>query len=180
MSKAYDYRKLILFFTFQKNCDILFENNSSASVIKTFTVYVSTANHIYRKFQIPGWKNQDFSYMECRIRPFGTKAKTFFGSYQASCLRTSKWHALSHTGNSLKNISIIKYYDVNLFYESHGYFNHQYGCTSRKRYITINEKLTPESFKTAYENVQTKSCTTSARNKASKNVSWKTGMFFYR
>lgn len=86
-------------------------------------------------------KNLD---LESEIDRFKEKQKSGFGSFKASCMAKSKWNALKHGVEALRQVGSVKCPDPGLFEETQKRSKTQYRHTSRKRGTATKE--TREDF----------------------------------
>lgn len=88
-AKVYENIDLVSPF-FREIADVRCGNSKCAPIADVFTRYTDLIQTIRKQNDRPGWIEHELLDLQRQIDLFENRAKTVFGLYQPSCMRTSK------------------------------------------------------------------------------------------
>lgn len=126
-----------------------------APVTNTYVAYSELLDFIYRRRTYPSWNEAELGVLITMIGSFKTIARDTFGKYQASNMGTSKWHALEHVVDNLRDLGGIQYMHGGLYEQSHKNFKEDYKLTSKRVHSAMTETLKRQEERALLQHDQT-------------------------
>lgn len=108
MTEAADCRQIdLVSLLFGEVAEVCYENIRKASVTELFTLHVDPVNKMFKRKSDSGWMKQELLNLQGHNNKFGENGKQAFDAADAFCIGTSKWHALSHVVNTIRQVVSI-------------------------------------------------------------------------
>lgn len=147
MLKGEDYKNIHMISPFLGEIvDTLYSQGTAAPITQVFALHVDLKKFIRNRFFNPSWTEQELLQFKALIHSFKSVALKLFWAYQALTMATSKWHALNHVEDSLRNDDGNEYLDVGCFESLDKRFKKSYSHISKNFSTAMFETGAKETF----------------------------------
>lgn len=131
MLQATDYNSLDETSFFADLLDELCWFHKIAFITDKFMKYLKHINFIFPRFSSPRWTEAELRAPEKQIFEFRLARVHCYVNYQASRIKTQKWHALGHDVGAIRVVGGVKYLHAELNESAHKHLKIKYEKTRR-------------------------------------------------